>query len=460
MHIHVLGVCGTFMGSLALIAREAGHTVTGSDQGIYPPMSDLLAAQGVGIMEGYRPEHLEPAPDCVVVGNALSRGNPAVEHMLDRGIDYRSGPQWLAENVLKDKWVIAVSGTHGKTTTTSLVAWILEYAGLRPGFLIGGVPSNFGISARLGESDFFVIEADEYDSAFFDKRSKFLHFRPRTLIVNNIEYDHADIFPDLKSIQRQFHYLVRTVPGSGLIIANGDETSVAETLAMGCWTPVQRFGREADNDWRVAAIDADSHGFSLEAAGGEVWQASLALPGLHNAHNALAAVLAARHVGVPVDTAIEALAEFKGVKRRLELRGEVDGIRVYDDFAHHPTAIEATVAAMRRDMTSGRILAVVEPRSNTMKLGVHRQALASALGDADLSFLLQPDNIGWNVSDAVAPLGARAQVENEVDVLVERIVRQARHGDRILVMSNGAFGGIHRKLLAALRTATGKESAP
>lgn len=451
MHIHILGICGTFMGSLALLARQAGHRVTGSDQGVYPPMSDMLAAQDIEVLEGYRPEHLQPAPDCVVVGNALSRGNAAVEYLLEQGIDYRSGPQWLAENILHDKWVLAVSGTHGKTTTTSMLAWILEYAGLKPGFLIGGIPQNFGISARLGDSPFFVIEADEYDSAFFDKRSKFLHFRPRTLIVNNIEYDHADIFPDLASIQRQFHNLVRTVPGNGLIIANGDQASVAEMLAIGCWTPLQRFGEAAGNDWRIAALAADGGGFDfIHSADNRLQQAPLNLPGLHNAQNALAAIVAARHVGVPVETALAALAQFRGVRRRLELRGEVAGVQVFDDFAHHPTAIEMTIAALRRQNGDGRILAVLEPRSNTMKLGVHRQALAQALQGAELSFLLQPAGIGWNVQEAVAPLAERAQVESQVEALVARVVSQSRPGDSILIMSNGAFGGIHDKLLAAL----------
>jgi UDP-N-acetylmuramate: L-alanyl-gamma-D-glutamyl-meso-diaminopimelate ligase len=451
MHIHVLGICGTFMGSLALLARQAGHHVTGSDQGVYPPMSDLLEAQGIEILEGYRPEHLQPAPDCVVVGNALSRGNPAVEYMLDRNIPYRSGPQWLAENILRDKWVLAVPGTHGKTTTTSMLAWILEYAGLAPGFLIGGVPGNFGLSARLGDSPFFVIEADEYDSAFFDKRSKFLHFSPRTLVINNIEFDHADIFPDLESIQRQFHNLVRTVPGSGLIIANVDQASVADALAMGCWTPVQRFGEGGGNDWQLTGLTADGGACEFtERAGGRQRQATLTLPGLHNAHNALAAMLAARHAGVPIDVAAEALAEFQGVRRRLELRGEVGGIRVFDDFAHHPTAIETTLTALRRQAGGGRVLAVLEPRSNTMKLGVHRHTLAQALADAELSFLLQPAEIGWSLREAVAPLGGRAQVADTVDAVIAAVMAQCQAGDSIVIMSNGAFGGIHEKLLAAL----------
>jgi UDP-N-acetylmuramate: L-alanyl-gamma-D-glutamyl-meso-diaminopimelate ligase len=450
MHIHILGICGTFMGGLALIARQAGHRVTGSDTGIYPPMSDMLAAQGIEVAEGYDQAQLDPAPDCVVIGNALSRGNPAVEYVLERGIDYRSGPQWLAENVLRDKWVLAVSGTHGKTTTTSILAWLLEYAGMQPGFLIGGIAQNFGISARLGATDFFVIEADEYDSAFFDKRSKFVHFRPRTLIVNNIEYDHADIFPDLAAIQRQFNHLLRTVPGSGRVIANGDDKVVQETLALGCWTPVESFGTGADLAWRISEASPDFTAFDVQGSGTLAGRVQWSLPGLHNARNALAALLAARHVGVPLETGIEALNAFQGVKRRLELRGEVNKVRVYDDFAHHPTAIEVTVAALRGRTGGGRILAVLEPRSNTMKLGVHKHALAHALEGADHSFLLQP-KVSWNVAEAVAPLGERASVAAEVDELVERVVAMAKPEDQVLVMSNGAFGGIHGKLLAALQ---------
>ena len=450
MHIHILGICGTFMGSLALLARQAGHRVTGSDQGVYPPMSDMLAAQQIEILEGYRPEHLQPAPDCVVVGNALSRGNPAVEYLFDHGLPYRSGPQWLAENILHDKWVLAVSGTHGKTTTTSLLAWILEYAGLKPGFLIGGIAQNFGVSARLGDSPFFVIEADEYDTAFFDKRSKFLHFRPRTLIINNIEFDHADIFPDLASIQQQFHHLVRTVPSTGLIVANGDQPAVRDTLERGCWTPVQRVGQGSGNHWRIVELAADGSHFTLQRQEGETLQVPLTLPGLHNAHNALAAIVAARHVGVPPQVAAAALAEFRGVRRRLELRGAASGVRVYDDFAHHPTAIALTIAALRRQNAGGRILAVLEPRSNSMKLGVHRDALAGALAEAELSFLLQPPGLGWDVRAALGPLGERAQVAEDIETLIRLIVAASRPGDSVLVMSNGAFGGIHERLLAAL----------
>lgn len=451
MHIHILGICGTFMGSLALLAQQAGFRVTGSDQGVYPPMSDMLAAQGISVLEGYRPEHLQPAPDCVIVGNALSRGNPAVEYLLDQRLAFRSGPQWLAENILHDKWVLAVSGTHGKTTTTSMLAWILEYAGLAPGFLVGGVPGNFGLSARLSESPFFVIEADEYDSAFFDKRSKFLHFNPRTLVINNLEFDHADIFTDLKSIQLQFHNLVRTVPGSGLIIANGDQTSVADALAMGCWTPVQTFGAESQNAWQIKRLAADGSAFEFAQNSRQpAQQCSLTLPGLHNAQNALAAILAARHAGVPVEVSVEALASFQGVRRRLELRGEVAGIRVFDDFAHHPTAIEMTLQALRQQ-TAGRVLAVLEPRSNTMKLGVHQHTLAQALADADLSFLLQPPGIDWDLRSAMAPLGSQAQVTDTIDDLLAAILDQCQADDSIVIMSNGAFGGIHEKLLTALQ---------
>ncbi len=458
MHIHILGICGTFMGSLALIAREAGHRVTGSDANVYPPMSDMLREQGIELMEGYAPEHLDPAPDCVIVGNAMSRGNAAVEYMLDRGMDYRSGPQWLAENVLHDRWVLAVSGTHGKTTTASLLAWLLEDAGLHPGFLIGGVPGNFAASARLGRDPFFVIEADEYDSAFFDKRSKFVHFRPRTLIVNNIEFDHADIFPDLAAIQRQFHHLVRTVPGNGLIIANGDQASVAETLNMGCWTPIERFGTGEQCDWHLRSTGADARNFS--ATGPD--QAPLAvhspLAGEHNASNALAALLAARHVGVPLAQGIDSLQRFAGIKRRMELRGEVAGIRVYDDFAHHPTAIALTLTAARNQMQGGRLFAVLEPRSNTMKLGVHRAALPDSLRPADRVVLYQPPGIGWPVREVSDALGKNAATYEDLDQLIASLVDQTRPGDTVLIMSNGGFGGIHGKLLAALAQTHGSEA--
>lgn len=444
-HVHILGIAGTFMGGLALIAREAGFQVSGADQGVYPPMSDMLRAQQIDFRENFDPAQLDAPADWYVVGNALSRGVPLVETLLNRGLPYSSGPQWLAEQVLRDKWVLAVSGTHGKTTTASMLAWILDYAGMQPGFLIGGVPANFGYSARLGGSDFFVIEADEYDSAFFDKRSKFVHFRPRTLIVNNIEFDHADIFPDLAAIQRQFHHMIRTVPGEGRIVANTDWPAVTETLDMGCWTPVESLG-STDQDWRLTDTgDALRLGF-----GGQDWSlANLPAPGRHNAANMAAAIAAARHVGVTPEVSLAALAQFQGVKRRLELRGEVRGVRVLDDFAHHPTAIRETIDALRRQH-SGRVLAVLEPRSNTMKMGVHKDALADSLHGADRWFALQAATLPWQVRDALAPLGSGVVVENEVKDLVTAIVSEAREGDTILVMSNGAFGGIHGLLLEAL----------
>ncbi len=447
MHLHILGICGTFMGSLALLARELGHQVTGCDQNVYPPMSEMLESQGVEITQGYDPAQLDPAPDCVVIGNAMSRGNPLVEAVLDRGLPYTSGPQWLAEHVLQGRWVLAVSGTHGKTTTAGLLAWLLESAGLAPGFLIGGVPGNFDRSARLGNTPFFVIEADEYDSAFFDKRSKFVHFRPRTLIINNLEHDHADIFPDLASIQRQFHHLVRTVPGAGLIIANGDQASVMETLDQGCWTPVTRMGAGPGNAWQVQAV-----GDSFAVTGSELPATRLNWPmaGAHNAHNALAALLAARHVGVPMEQGLRALPEFRGMRRRQELRGEAGGVRVYDDFAHHPTAIQATITALRPTAGAGRLIAVLEPRSNTMQLGTHRQRLPDALRAADRVWLYQPPGVQWPVAEVADALGADAGWHGDLDDLVDAIVADARPGDCLLVMSNGGFGGIHRRLLTAL----------
>jgi UDP-N-acetylmuramate: L-alanyl-gamma-D-glutamyl-meso-diaminopimelate ligase len=444
--LHILGICGTFMGGIAVLARQAGLDVSGSDEGIYPPMSDMLRDQGIALHEGYDPEALGDAPGEIVIGNALSRGNAAVEHILRRRWHYTSGPAWLAEHVLRDRWVLAVSGTHGKTTTASMLAWILEYAGLEPGFLIGGVPGNFGVSARLGGDSFFVLEADEYDTAFFDKRSKFVHFHPDTLVINNIEYDHADIFPDIASVQRQFHHLVRTVPDDGLIIANGDDPHVRETLAMGCWTPLSRFGNGDGLDWRLTEED---DGFRLSGAG-EYLPLAPPLPGEHNARNAAAALLAARHVGIPLATGMDALERFRGVRRRMELRGEVGGVRVIDDFAHHPTAIAATLAAIPRDGT-GRVLAVLEPRSNTMRLGVHRDALCQALGGADASFLLQPEGLEWDVATAVGRLEPTAVVDSTVAGLAKAVTAAANPGDCVVVMSNGGFGGIHELILQALR---------
>jgi UDP-N-acetylmuramate: L-alanyl-gamma-D-glutamyl-meso-diaminopimelate ligase len=400
MKIHILGICGTFMGGLAILAREAGFEVEGSDASVYPPMSTQLQEQGIQLRQGYAADNLDPAPDQVVVGNAMSRGNAAIEAMLDKGLNYTSGPQWLAEHLLQGRWVLAVAGTHGKTSTASMLAWILEAAGLKPGFLIGGVPNNFGVSARLGEAPFFVVEADEYDTAFFDKRSKFVHYRPRTLILNNLEFDHADIFPDLAAIQR--------------------------------------------------AIAADGSNFAVLLDGKAQGEVSWTQLGVHNMHNALSAIVAARHVGVPVEQAIAALNTFEGVRRRLEVRGEVNGITVYDDFAHHPTAIATTLAGLRKTTHQGRLLAILEPRSNTMRLGVHRDQLAASLSDADAVWLYQPDDLSWDIHEVTAGLTVPLVIADTVDELVTSIVQEAQPGDRLVVMSNGGFGGIHEKLLEQL----------
>jgi UDP-N-acetylmuramate: L-alanyl-gamma-D-glutamyl-meso-diaminopimelate ligase len=441
MHIHILGICGTFMGGIAVLAKQAGHKVTGCDAEVYPPMSTQLEAQGIGLIEGFDPSQIRLEPDMFVIGNVVSRGNPLMEEILNRGLPYVSGPQWLAEHVLKDKWTLAVAGTHGKTTTSAMLAWILEYAGLQPGFLIGGVPQNFGVSARLTDLPFFVVEADEYDTAFFDKRSKFVHYRPRTAVLNNLEFDHADIFPDLAAIETQFHHLVRTVPGNGLVVANGRESSLDRVLARGCWTPVERFG--IAQGWTIGAAGAVA--FKEEFQGTLNWP----LLGEHNRMNALAAVAAARHTGVPASVGIEALAKFENVKRRMEVRGVVNGITVYDDFAHHPTAIATTVAGLRSKVGDARILAVLEPRSNTMKLGVMKDALPGSLKDADRVFCYGA-NLGWDAAAALAPLGDKAQAFDDLDKLVAAVTAIARPGDHVLAMSNGGFGGVHEKLLAAL----------
>jgi UDP-N-acetylmuramate: L-alanyl-gamma-D-glutamyl-meso-diaminopimelate ligase len=453
MKIHILGICGTFMGGLALLARESGVDVEGSDANVYPPMSTQLEAQGIGLRQGYRAGHLDPAPDQVVVGNAMSRGNEAVEHMLDKGLRYTSGPQWLSEHILQDRWVLAVAGTHGKTTTASMLAWILEDAGLKPGFLIGGVPNNFGLSARLGESPFFVIEADEYDTAFFDKRSKFVHYRPRTLVLNNLEYDHADIFPDLASIQRQFHHLLRIVPGTGLLLVNANDANLSDVLDMGCWTPLETVSAGTfPAQWQVRPIAADGSHFDVLLDGQSQGEVNWSQLGEHNMHNALSAIAAARHAGVPVSQSTRALCRFSGVKRRMELRGEVDGVTVYDDFAHHPTAIASTLAGLKRQ-SAGRVLIVLEPRSNTMRLGVHREELARSLRQADAVWLFQPEDLDWDLCDVSTGMIIPVQISNQLDELVESIVAEARSGDRLVVMSNGGFGGIHEKLLTALDAA-------
>lgn len=448
MHIHILGICGTFMGGLAMLAREMGMTVSGSDANVYPPMSDQLAAAGIDVMQGYLPEHLQPAPDLVVMGNAMSRGNAAVEYVLNQGLPYISGPQWLAENVLQGRWVLAVAGTHGKTTTSSMLAHILEYAGMQPGFLIGGVPADFGVSARLGNTPFFVIEADEYDTAFFDKRAKFVHYRPRTLIINNLEFDHADIYVDLAAIQTQFHHLIRTVPAEGLIIKPADVPAIDETLKKGCWTPQQSFAGQ-NADWQLVDDAADGSRFTLQHQTQQA-EVSWALLGQHNVQNALAAMAAAHHVGVSVQHAAEALSQFRGVKRRLELRGEVNGVRVYDDFAHHPTAIKTTLNGLRANLPAGRLIAVFEPRSNTMKMGVHQQTLGQAFADADAVFMFQDEQISWSLSDMQSTLADKLRISTVIDALVQQVTDEAQAGDTIVVMSNGGFGGIHNKLLQAL----------
>jgi UDP-N-acetylmuramate: L-alanyl-gamma-D-glutamyl-meso-diaminopimelate ligase len=450
MHIHILGLCGTFMGGIAQLARAAGHRVTGCDAAIYPPMSDQIKAVGIDPIEGWSPAQIRLRPDCFVVGNAISRGNPLLEEILDRSLPYVSGPQWLAENLRGGRGVIAVAGTHGKTTTASMLAWILEDAGLVPGFLIGGVPINFGVSARLGASDAFVIEADEYDTAFCDKRSKFVHYRPRTAVLNNLEFDHADIFADLAAIETQFHHFVRTLPRNGLIVSNAAEKSLERVLERGCWTPIERF-----NDIRGWRIKGDDLEGTIRLMNGEriAGEARWTLNGAHNRSNALAALLAARHAGVPLERGLDALSRFENVKRRMELRGTVCGVQVFDDFAHHPTAIAATLSGLRRRIGGGtdspRILAVIEPRSNTMKLGVMKAQLPDSLAEADRVFCYA-NQLSWDAREALAPLGEKAFVMDSLEGLVERIAESARPGDRILVMSNGGFGGIHEKLLNAL----------
>ena len=441
------------MGGIAAIAKAAGHKVTGSDRNVYPPMSTQLRALGIELVEGFEAAQLDLAPDVVVVGNVMTRGVPVIEALLDRGLPYASGPEWLAREVLKDRWVIAIAGTHGKTTTTSLVTWILEYAGLAPGFLIGGVPANFNSSARLGAAPFFVIEADEYDTAFFDKRAKFVHYHPRTLVLNNLEFDHADIYPDVAAIQRQFHHLVRTVPGSGSIIWNAGDERLAQTLKMGCWTPLQGFSAAAGTQaqWHAGAAGAaDYSRFEVLESGASRGTVEWDLMGAHNMENALAAIAAAHHAGVPVATAIEALRSFKGIARRMQLRGEVHGIRVYDDFAHHPTAIATTVDGLRRRVGKGRILAVLEMRSNTMRMGVHNELIAPALAAADEVFMFTPPDLGWDTAPLMHQLGARGHAVAAVDAMAIAVAQQAAAGDSILIMSNGGFGGLHEKLLTAL----------
>ncbi|AXA68792.1 UDP-N-acetylmuramate:L-alanyl-gamma-D-glutamyl-meso-diaminopimelate ligase [Pseudomonas oryzihabitans] len=451
MHIHILGICGTFMGSLAVLAKEAGHRVTGSDANVYPPMSTQLEAQGIELTQGYDPAQLDPAPDLVVIGNALSRGNPAVEYVLDQGLPYVSGPQWLAEHVLQGRWVLAVAGTHGKTTTTSMLAWVLEHAGMSPGFLIGGVPQNFGISARLGGTPFFVVEADEYDSAFFDKRSKFVHYRPRTTILNNLEYDHADIFPDLAAIERQFHHLVRTIPSSGLIIHPTAETALVRVLQMGCWTPVQTTG--AGGQWQARLLAEDGSRFEVRFDGEVQGTVNWELTGQHNVANALATLAAARHVGVVPALGVAALSEFRSVKRRMEKVAEVRGVTVYDDFAHHPTAIATTLQGLRARVGGERIIAVIEPRSNSMKLGAHRDGLPASVTGADSVIWYAPPNLGWDLAGTAEACTVPAVVCDSLEAIITRVQAELDGPTHVVIMSNGGFGGLHGKLAAALEQA-------
>ncbi|MGV3059718.1 UDP-N-acetylmuramate:L-alanyl-gamma-D-glutamyl-meso-diaminopimelate ligase [[Pasteurella] aerogenes] len=450
-HLHILGICGTFMGGIAIIAKQMGYKVTGSDTNVYPPMSTFLQESGIEIIPHYDISQLQPAPDLVVIGNAMKRGNPCVEYVLENNLPYTSGPQWLHDHLLRDRWVLAVSGTHGKTTTTGMLSWILEQNGLEPGFLIGGIAGNFGTSARLGKSPFFVIEADEYDTAFFDKRSKFVHYNPKTLIINNIGFDHADIFDDLKAIQRQFHHMIRTIPASGRILSVANEQSVKETLEMGCWSQCQYLGK--DQQWYAERLTNDSSHFEVYHNGEKAGEVQWNIVGQHNMHNALMAIAAAHHTGVSIENACKALSSFVNAKRRLEVKGQVNGVTVYDDFAHHPAEILATLTALRDKVGGGvRILAVLEPRSNTMKMGVHKDEIAPALARADHVFLLQPDSIPWDVVDIANQCVQPASWSGNIDKLVDMVVAEARESDHILVMSNGSFGGIHQKLLDKLST--------
>lgn len=449
MRLHILGICGTFMSGVALLAKQSGHEVSGSDLNVYPPMSTQLEEQGITLKEGYDPAHIDPEVDCVIVGNVIKRGNPAMEYVLSNQIPYLSGPEWLAKHILKDRWVLAVSGTHGKTTTTSLLTWLLDQAGLAPGFLIGGVPENFGLSARLGDSPYFVIEADEYDSAFFDKRSKFIHYHPKTLIINNLEFDHADIFPDLKAIQQQFHYLVRTVPGNGQIIYPENDENIAEVLKMGCWTPLIEIG-SAESPWQTSLIKEDGSEFAVLHEGKKVGEVKWGLLGQHNVYNALAAIAAAFQVNVTVESAIKALAAFKNVKRRMEVKGEIKDIVVYDDFAHHPTAIATTLAGLRAKVgKQARIIAVVEFGSYTMRSGVHKDRICDSFAAADM-VVCKSTQSDWGLNAVLSQFKQPTALYDDVDAIVKNLVPQLHAGDHVIVMSNSGFGGIHQKLLDAI----------
>jgi UDP-N-acetylmuramate: L-alanyl-gamma-D-glutamyl-meso-diaminopimelate ligase len=445
MHIHILGICGTFMGGLALIAREKGHTVSGSDQNAYPPMSTQLEEQGIQLMQGYKARNLDIKPDLVIIGNALSRGNEEVEAVLNLGLKYTSGAQWLSDYVLQDKWVLAVAGTHGKTTTSSMLAWILEDNGFQPGFLIGGIPVNFGLSARLGKTDFFVIEADEYDCAFFDKRSKFVHYRPRTAILNNLEFDHADIFDDLDAIKRQFHHLIRTIPSDGLIIAPKADDNIQDTLKLGCWTETQQTAINEDSLWQAQLKQEDGSHFSVIFDKQECGTLDWYLTGLHNVQNALAAIAAARHIGILPEHSIDSLKRFKNVKRRMEVIAKIKGVTLYDDFAHHPTAIQMTLDGLRKHVGTEKIIAVMEPRSNTMRMGIHREALANSLALADRTLVYQPENLTWDLSE-LSDFSDNIQICSSIDEIIQELRKEVALNSHFLMMSNGSFGGIYKRL--------------
>ena len=457
MHIHILGICGTFMGGVAALARAAGHEVTGCDANVYPPMSTQLKKLGIGIHEGFGAAQLDVDPDCVVVGNVVSRGFEVVEAMLDRELKYQSGPQWLAEHVLRGKHVLAVAGTHGKTTTASMLAWILEDAGLEPGFLIGGVPANFDTSARFGAGEYFVVEADEYDTAFFDKRAKFVHYRPRTLVLNNLEFDHADIYDDLDAILWQFHQLLRTVPQSGRVIANASDDNLRKLIEMGCWTPVESFGLDDRADWQAGFTDAAERRINVARLQGQRVEARWQLGGSHNLENALAAIAAASSAGVPLDRAIYAMSRFDGVKRRMERTATVGNIAIYDDFAHHPTAIRRTIAAVKRRYPGNRLVVAVEPRSNTMKLGVHNDELAASLEQADLVWMYRPDDMRDDFDSSLQPLGGKLRSFGDYDELVNDMSKRVLSGDQVIFMSNGGFGGARQTLTAVLQRIRGSE---
>ncbi|MCV2886244.1 UDP-N-acetylmuramate:L-alanyl-gamma-D-glutamyl-meso-diaminopimelate ligase [Aestuariibacter sp. AA17] len=447
MHIHILGICGTFMGGIAAIAKSLGHHVTGSDANVYPPMSTQLEELGITLTQGFDPVQLNPEPDLVIIGNAMTRGNPAVEYVLERNINYISGPQWLSENVLKHRWVLAASGTHGKTSTSSMLAWILDYAGMKPGFLIGGIPENFGISARLGDSPFFVIEADEYDSAFFDKRSKFVHYHPRTLIMNNLEFDHADIFDSLKDIKKQFHHLLRILPSNGLVLTPADDENLEDVIDMGLWSNHQQLGKE----WQIGERAKDGSQFEVILHGESLGSVTWSLIGNHNIANGIMAIAAARHAGIDPKVAMEALGKFVNVKRRMELRGDINNIRVYDDFAHHPSAILTTLEGLRSNVGNAKIIAILEPRSATMKQGTHKDTLATSWQMADEVFLFEPTGLQWEMSELTEKSIVPTHLHRDVDNIVTSVTAIAKPGDRIIVMSNGGFGGLHDKLLSALQ---------